>query len=271
MVCQARALADGRSIAAFSDPIALQLLPPEARALVERARAGTPPRNAAERARRAFLEKRSHMTVARTVEIDAALRASTAPQVVILGAGLDSRAWRMPELRDRVVFEVDHPDSQREKRARTEGLAPAARELHFVAVDFTRDSLDEALARAGHDPARPTTWIWEGVIMYLTREEAEATLRAIQRRSAPRSRLVIAYASRSLLLYVVALMLRRAGEPIRSTYAAREMASLLRPFGFAVTCDRSVVEIGARLGGELARGTRPIKHLRIAVADATRS
>ena len=267
MVCQARALADGRTVPAFSDPVAIQLLPADARAVVERARAGLPPKDAGERVRRVFLARRAHMVVARTVEIDAAVRESSVAQVVILGAGLDGRAWRMPELGDRTVFEVDHPDSQREKRARTAGLAVAARELHFVAVDFTRDSLDDALERAGHDRARPTLWIWEGVIMYLTPEAADATLRVIDRRSSPGSRLVVAYVSRSMLLPLGALMLRRAGEPLRSIYSAREMARLIVSHGFAVARDHNVAEIGARLGGDLVRGTRPIKHLRIAVAD----
>ena len=119
------------------------------------------------------------MMVARTVAIDDAVRAATAPQVVILGAGLDGRAWRMPELRDVTVFEVDHPDSQRVKRARVSALEPVARDIRFVPVDFTRDRLDDALAAAGHDATRATTWIWEGVVMYLELSDIDATLSVI--------------------------------------------------------------------------------------------
>ena len=134
------------------------------------------------------------MMVPRTIAIDEArARRAASPQVVILGAGLDGRAWRMPELRDVTVFEVDHPDSQREKQARAAALPRIAREVRFVPVDFTHDRLDDALAAAGHDPARPTTWIWEGVVMYLERADIEATLRVIQRRSAPGSHLVVLY------------------------------------------------------------------------------
>ena len=74
MVCQARALADGRTIEEFSDPVAMQLLPPAARVVVERARAGLEPADADEATRRTFLERRTDMIVARTVEIDAAIR-----------------------------------------------------------------------------------------------------------------------------------------------------------------------------------------------------
>lgn len=98
------------------------------------------------------------LMIARTVAIDDAIRASAAPQVVILGAGLDGRAWRMSELSDATVFEVDHPDSQREKRARAAQLAPIAREIRFVPVDFARDDLEAALAAGGHDPMQRLSW-----------------------------------------------------------------------------------------------------------------
>jgi len=189
IVCMARAAAHGRTpVAAFADPVALALLPEDARARVERFRTGVPPRGLRGHVEHQFLERRSQMMVARTVAVDDAVRAAASPQLVILGAGLDGRAWRMPELRDVTIFEVDHPDSQREKRARASTLEPMARDVRFVPVDFTRDRMDDALATAGHDPVRPTTWIWEGVVMYLTQAEAEATLGVIERRSAPRSR-----------------------------------------------------------------------------------
>ena len=72
------------------------------------------------------------------------MRETDARQVVILGAGLDGRAWRMPELRAAVVFEVDHPDTQREKVARAAALVRVAREVRYVPVDFTRDRLDDS-------------------------------------------------------------------------------------------------------------------------------
>src|SRR5262249_2688956 len=150
----------------FSDPTALALLPNDARERVERFRAGVVPKDFRARVQQVFLGKRSMMMVARTIAIDDAVRAAASPQVVILGAGLDGRAWRMPELRDVTVFEVDPPDSQRQKRARAAGLSQVARDVRFAPVDFTRDDLDQALSDAGHDPAIKTTWIWEGVVMY---------------------------------------------------------------------------------------------------------
>src|SRR5262245_6848877 len=119
MVCMARAAAHGvTDVARYSDPTAMALLPETARRRVEELHAGVEPKNFRERMQRAMLQRRANMMVARTVAIDDAVRAHASPQLVILGAGLDGRAWRMTELGDVNVFEVDHPDSQNKKQAR---------------------------------------------------------------------------------------------------------------------------------------------------------
>jgi methyltransferase (TIGR00027 family) len=268
MVCAARAAAHGRTpVSTFSDPTALTLLPEQARRRVERFRAGAPPRSLRERVGNAFLERRSQMMVARTVVIDEALRAAAAPQVVILGAGLDGRAWRMPELARATVFEVDHPDSQREKRARAAPLPQAARELRFVPVDFTRDRLDDALAAAGHDPALPTTWVWEGVVMYLERADIEATLQVVAARSPPGSRLVVMYQAPSTLRRLASAYLRRVGEPFRSAFTAAELRSLLATFNLAVVEDDDLEGFALRLAPGLGDLGRYLKAVRIATAE----
>jgi methyltransferase (TIGR00027 family) len=259
-----RAAADGTTdVTRFSDPTAMTLLPEDARRLVEAYRSGPPPRGWREGWRRGSLKARAAMMVARTVAVDDAIRAAAAPQVVILGAGLDGRAWRMSELKDAVVFEVDHPDSQRDKRARVASLRQAARELRFVAVDFERDDLEKALVAAGHDPTRPTTWIWEGVVMYLERSAIEATLAVIQRRSAPGSHLIVMYLTRSWILPLVAFFVRRVGEPLRSLFTPDQMRALLARHGFTVTRDDGLPAIAARLSAALARDTRIMKHMRV--------
>jgi len=268
MVGAARAAAHGRTAGVdFQDPTALALLPDEARRRVEDFRAGVPPKDLRGRLSRSFFGKRAKMMVPRTVAIDEAVRAAGAPQLVILGAGLDGRAWRMPELRDVTVFEVDHPDSQREKQARAAALERFAREVRFVPVDFTRDRLDDALAAAGHDPARPTTWIWEGVVMYLELSDIEATLAVVRRRSAPGSRLVVMYAAPSPLALLIGLLVRRLGEPLRSLFTAEQMRALLARHGFAVARDDDMPAIAARLSADLARDMRAMKHMRVAIAD----
>ena len=269
MVCTGRALAHGAPWAAgFSDPTALPLLPAEAQARVARIRSGRGPGSLRTRLSDVHLSGLSRSMVIRTLAIDEAVREAGAPQLVILGAGLDGRAWRMDALRDVRVFEVDHPDTQRQKRARAAALTPTARAIAFVPVDFAqKNDLDAALAASGHDPALPTTWIWEGVVMYLAQPDVEATLQVVQRRSAPGSRLVVAYHRPALMLRVLGPFLRRVGEPLRSAFTPEAMRALLGRHGLTVRRDRSLAELGAALNPTLARASRALRHLGIAVAD----
>jgi methyltransferase (TIGR00027 family) len=245
----------------FDDPTAMALLPAEARAEVVRHIA-----NPSRRFSYVSLVKRGAMMVARTIAIDEVVQEGAAPQVVILGAGLDGRAWRMPELRHAVVFEVDHPDSQRQKRAHVAELEQTASEVRFVAVDFSRDDLAEALEGARHDAAQPTVWIWEGVVMYLALPDIERTLAVVQRRSAAGSRIAIVYHCRGWILLFVALFVRLVGEPIRSVFEAEQMRALLTRFGFDVVRDERMPELATRISPELAKDTTTMGHLRVVTA-----
>jgi methyltransferase (TIGR00027 family) len=251
----------------YSDETAFELLPEPERLRVERASAGTLRQGPRSLADRLYLRQLGAVMAARTVSIDRAIREKAAGQLVILGAGLDGRAFRMPELRNSVVFEVDHPDSQRDKRARATKLPPIAREVRYVPVDFEQDGLDEALERAGHAPSEPTTWVWEGVVMYLEPEDTEATLAVLQRRSPPGSRLIVVYHAPSVVLRVVGLLTRRMGEPLRSESSPSAMRALLGAHGFAVQRDEDVRSVGQRHPPELSRLTRFVRHMRTVVAD----
>ncbi|GAA5098826.1 class I SAM-dependent methyltransferase [Nocardia iowensis] len=123
---------------------------------------------------------------ARTKHLDELLLTETrsgAKQVVILGAGADSRAYRLSDaLGDAQVFEVDHPATGAWKRERLRNLPDAHWDrVGFVAVDFGTGTLDDALADGGVDRAVPTVFLWEGVTPYLTSAEVDATLSAIAR------------------------------------------------------------------------------------------
>ncbi len=111
--------------------------------------------------------------------LGAALAADHVQQVVVLGAGYDSRAWRFSAaLRGRPVFEVDHPATIQRKTlmlARWGADLPVTNR-RVVPVDFEVESLEERLGAAGFSSTEPTFFIWEGVAMYLTRQAVKDTL-----------------------------------------------------------------------------------------------
>jgi methyltransferase (TIGR00027 family) len=251
----------------FHDPTALVLLPDEAAREVQNELAGKVPPGLRARLRHQYLRTQALIMAARTVAIDDALRAAGSAQVVILGAGLDGRAWRMPELRDVSVFEVDHPDSQRDKRERVQKLQPESLDIRFVPVDFEHDALEQALAHAGHDETRTTTWIWEGVVMYLTLRDIETTLAVVRRRSVPGSRIVIVYHVPALVLKVVGLLLRRLGEPLRSAFRPEQMRALLGKYGFRVSSDQDLSRVGAALSPEVGKAAERVKHMHVVTAE----
>src|SRR4051812_18119981 len=165
LVCQGRAVAHDRlAPGRFADPTALALLRDDEVIAVERARSDEPPQGASARINWRLHRLNAQVNVPRTVAIDDAVRAGPRGQVVILGAGLDGRAWRLDELAGAELFEVDHPDSQADKQNRAAALGEPVAHRHLVPIDFRSDDLGGALAAAGHDSTAPTTWIWEGVV-----------------------------------------------------------------------------------------------------------
>lgn len=115
-------------------------------------------------------------------------------QIVLLGAGYDSRAYRFAtELEGRPVFEVDFPATGRRKArilARRADALPRS-DVRRVEIDFEKDSLDDRLREAGFRTGARTFVVWEGVAMYLTRTAVKATLTTIRAMTAPRSELAM--------------------------------------------------------------------------------
>lgn len=215
----------------------------------------------------------------RTIAIDDAIREHPTEQVVILGAGLDARAWRMDELANATVFEVDHPASQDDKRERLGRRTAVSGDVRFVATDFVEQGLGEALGRAAHRVDRATTWVWEGVVPYLTAAQVAATVAAVQTRSAPGSRLVVNYQVRSAKAAIGRLigraMMRLArrddpwsAEPHRSHWTPDQLSALLDDNGFTTLHDRDLLQVSLALGlpapaGDLG-GSLPNGHVLVA-------
>jgi len=191
----------------------------------------------------------------RTRAIDDALReglARGANQLVLLGAGLDSRALRLPELAGVRVLEVDHPSTHRYKAERLAKARAPTRDTARVAIDFERDRLSDVLPAAGFDPGERAFWIWEGVTVYLTRAAIAATLRAVGELSAPGSRLAVTYSrpgvrrGHAIIEPLVPILGGLVGEPIRGMIETAALVELLDAAGFMPVTDESAVDWARR-------------------------
>lgn len=236
----------------FEDPYATAFLRPSLRVLAEAARvpglrhlatglydavAGPGPR-ASGIARTRFIDD----------VVTAAMTGDT--QCVLLGAGYDTRAHRLPALAGRRVFEVDHPATQAKKRS-VLGAGPV-----YVPVDFERDDLRTSLVEHGFDPGRPSVFVWEGVTNYLTAEAVDTTLAAVRELGGS---LVFTYVDVRALRepgpfpearrWVRAVA--RSGEPWTFGLLPAETRAFLADRGFALERDVSAFEAGG--GSELYR------------------
>lgn len=248
LVTLLRALADAglTEVSGFKDATARPLLPPLWRLGFWYVRLRG---RSAKFRQRLFGEASSgaYDTVAlRTRVLDEAWHAAHAlgmRQLVLLGAGLDGRAFRLEDASDSTVYEVDHPSTQRQKRERTRRMTARALRHVFVPVNFETDSLAQALLDAGQRRDVPTFWIWEGVTPYLTRKAQEKTLTAIAECSAPGSRLAMTYTepappeTTAPAIRRTAKVVRWLGEPFIGLLSREEAAALLQHAGFRLLED----------------------------------
>jgi len=183
------------------------------------------------------------------------LAAGRYAQYVILGAGLDTFAWRhresIPPLR---VFEVDHPEAQDWKRQRVATLGLPTIDGHrFVAVDLTTGVLRDSLVAAGLDWSQPTLFQCVGVMMYLSREVVEAILRSIAT-CRTGSEIVLSYnPDPSLLdddgrefLDIVSRRVKAMGEPLKSSFG--DIEHFVRDCGLEVGEHLTAGEMRQRYG-----------------------
>jgi methyltransferase (TIGR00027 family) len=194
----------------------------------------------------------------RTRVIDDAVRAFAAEggrQLVLLGAGFDCRAVRLPELARARVLEVDHPATQGRKREVLDELGVPS-QARYLAWDFESRALSDlpgALADAGLDLRAPVMTIWEGVTMYLTPAAIDASLRAIHAWSAPGSQLAMTYFTTARLTTmswrtrVVRAVVARVGEPFRFTWKPAELPGYLDERGFSLVRDVATSEAAREL------------------------
>ncbi len=220
--------------------------------------------------------------IARTAHIDEALAAALGrgiPQILILGAGYDTRALRTPGIESARVYEIDHPDTQTFKRARLGSDIEAIQErVRFVGVDFDHEDLGGRLRSVGFRFDQPSFVIWEGVTQYLHEEAVDATLRTLAT-MAPGSEVVFTYVDRALiegtrsfpggrrLLAAVRLL----GEPFRFGLAPAEAGDFLRDRGFELLEDIGGEDFSARYFTPLGRTDRATETERVARARVARA
>ena len=240
------AVAAGRAIglAGLHDPLAHRFLPAAQRPVVAALRRTLEGSAASEVVVNALTGGLAGHAALRMDAVDRALAAAVADgcrQVVVVGAGFDTRAWRLGALADCAVVEVDLPTIQQVKQRRLADLPTVADEVAFVPADLSRDALAEALAPTGHEPRHPTAWVWEAVTPYLPADSVADTVTAIARLSAAGSRLAMTIAHPDLLgSGPVADLLSPAarglfagiGEPLRSTFDDETITDLLTDHGF---------------------------------------
>ncbi|MBT3255554.1 MAG: class I SAM-dependent methyltransferase [Deltaproteobacteria bacterium] len=195
-----------------------------------------------------------YYVTARTKHIDSVLLKelkSGVKQVVIMGAGYDTRAYRFykdfPKVR---FFEVDLPVMVADKKSRVESnLSDLPVNVVYAPINFNTQELGQVLAKVGYQKDRKTLFIWEGVVMYLDAAAVEGTLRFIAKNSAAGSSVVFDYMPPSVV----------EGTYTKDPYAIR-MADFVRSQGEAFTFGIDPDESGAFLKKQGLKQVRNIGH-----------
>jgi methyltransferase (TIGR00027 family) len=233
------------------DPIAIDILEPDTAAAM-RADPGQFEKGRLSAYMRAFFAARSRFAEDQL----AAARAAGVQQYVILGAGLDTSAYRDPTPdRPLAMWEVDHPATQAWKRERLAGSRiPVPANLTFVPIDFEHQALPDALAAAGFDRAAGAVFSWLGVVPYLSRDAIMTTLGYVAAATAAGGGITFDFAIppgqlsvvQRIAFEAIAARVRAAGEPWQTFFDPVELTHDLRALGFAVAEDVPPPAINAR-------------------------
>jgi len=242
-VAALRGLAELDEPRVVSDPLAVKLLPRGYRDLVAAAKRSPRVSRALLVAAAKASKNLSRHLALRTRAIDDVVVSEAlngTDQLVLLGAGFDARAWRLDQLGKTTVFEIDFPSTQRGKREGIGDREPLAKHVTWAPIDFSRgEDVGEVLERAGHDAKKRTTFVWEGVTMYLESDAIDATLASVSRASAPGSVVAITYHAKDIGWESVPLtvLVRVAGEPFKTRMSKAEARARLEKHGFRVETD----------------------------------
>jgi methyltransferase (TIGR00027 family) len=254
----------------LDDPFALRLAGPRWAEIQAASQAALPP--AALRQNRASIVARSRYAEDRLIS-------GGYRQYVILGAGLDSFAWRRAGLIGWLrLIEVDRPASQARKLARIAELGLPARDGHlFAAVDFEAGSLRDGLDRAGLDWSEPAFFSWLGVTVYLTAEAIDATLRSVSG-CGPGSEIVLSYDASDAFLddtaremvKIEARLAAASGEPYATRMSPAQAEALIAGAGLEVAEHLTPQALDDRYFAGRSDGLRPSAAERLIAARTRR-
>lgn len=195
---------------------------------------------------------------------------------MILGAGFDTRPYRLRRLRGVSVFEVDHPDTQRAKQAVLRHvLAALPRNVAFVRSDFNLGTLRQAMASAGYRPELPTVILWEGVTNYLTEHAVDSTLRWCSGCAPAGSMLLFTYVHSDVIEHPDAFVgtdrlnktLDKVGEKLVFGMDPRDLKGYLTDRGLDLLWDVGAADYRHRYFGERAAEMVGHEFYRVALAQ----
>ena len=212
--------------------------------------------------------------ICRTRFIDDLIEESTSAgieQYVILGAGYDSRAYRLklpPKLK---IFEVYQPEVQEIKRLKLPKSISNRKNIIYVSIDFNNQSLKEQLLDAGFDKSKSTIYTLEGVSQYIPKEALSSTLKELATLNAnSNSKIFISYVNKLLLedskacfgmgysrpekaIKFIINGAKKVGEPWISFYSAEEIQNLLSENGFIVIENQTLADLNSKYFAPVGR------------------
>ena len=263
----------------FDDPFAIGFLPASFRLLARLARVrvagnivpwlidtkGVPGARTVAVARTRFIDERLLEALKQGLQ-----------QVVILGAGYDTRACRIAGIEQSTIFEVDHPNTSKAKQLHLKRqLGSLPHHIRFLAVDFNEQSLVQALASTDFDASLKTFFIWEGVTNYLTAEAVDAGFRTM-REVAQASAIVFTYVDKAVFdpdnkfagAAKLKEVLARAGERWTFGFNPTELNGYLAERRYRLLDDIGSIELRSRYLKASRSSLRGYEFYRVAIAES---
>ena len=222
-----------------------------ARSFLDKPPSGTDTLNTFKQQLGAILPGAYHFQNARTLHIDSRINQAIEDgykQIVLLGAGLDTRAYRLAKSQQVQFIEIDLPALQEEKKQKVIKLLGALpSNVTYIPLDFNTQSLEDALSTSAYNESLPTFFNWEGVCYYLTAEGVDATLKTVAKKSPAKSRILFDYMPQSMIDGTVEYYggkesrsyMSEFGEPVIFGIPDNSIGEFLGQRGFSINTDLS--------------------------------